>query len=448
MSSWPLRWKIAWYAAALGVVATIAGATTTWLVMHFSEIAALDRRMAAEANETQAAIARANEISTVARSLAGIAARDRLIEVTGPDGRTVYRSPALGFRTLNDALESPHNGKVGDKTYRIATFRRGNSVLYIAADLTEINRIGVDIVFGMFAAIPTVLLVVILGGRWVARQALGPVEAIREAAATISIHNLSQRLPEPAARDEIAGLVEVLNRTLDRLQSSFEQSIRFSADASHQLKTPISVLRAGIEEMLTDPSTPRKHRGRSEALLHQTHQLTSIAENLLLLARADAGRLALQPCRFNLREVLDGMCDDTRALAEPNGLMVKTEVASELPVIADRASTALIAQNLVENAVKFNQPGGTIRIAARRMDGEVEVTIGNNGDGIPEDRCASIFERFYRARCDNRIEGQGLGLSIARELARARGGDVSLLKSDSRWTEFRLSLPAASNGKR
>ncbi len=448
MSSWPLRWKIAWYAAALGVVATIAGATTTWLVMHFSEIAALDRRMAAEANETQAAIARANEISTVARSLAGIAARDRLIEVTGPNGRTVYRSPALGFRTLNDALESPHNGKVGDKTYRIATFRRGNSVLYIAADLTEINRIGVDIVFGMFAAIPTVLLVVILGGRWVARQALGPVEAIREAAATISIHNLSQRLPEPAARDEIAGLVEVLNRTLDRLQSSFEQSIRFSADASHQLKTPISVLRAGIEEMLTDPSTPRKHRGRSEALLHQTHQLTSIAENLLLLARADAGRLALQPCRFNLREVLDGMCDDTRALAEPNGLMVKTEVASELPVIADRASTALIAQNLVENAVKFNQPGGTIRIAARRMDGEVEVTIGNNGDGIPEDRCASIFERFYRARCDNRIEGQGLGLSIARELARARGGDVSLLKSDSRWTEFRLSLPAASNGKR
>jgi two-component system, OmpR family, heavy metal sensor histidine kinase CusS len=440
MKKWPLRWKIAWYAAALGVVATIAGAGTTWVAMHFLEVAALDRHLLNEAGKVEAAIdAVGTNDSAIWRNLSALVGRDHLLEIENKEGGVLYRSSDLESKSLSGG----HSLVLKGKKYRMVSKTRGNYTLRIAADLSEINRIGADIAWGMLAAIPTVLLVVTLGGRWIARQALGPVEAIRDAAARITIQNLSQRLPEPTASDEIAGLVGVLNHAFDRLQSSFEQSIRFSADASHQLKTPISVLRAGIEEMLTDASTPRKHRARSEELLHQIHQLTSIAENLLLLARADSGRLALQPCRFDLREVLDGICDDTRALAEPNDLKVETEVEPKLPVMADRASTALITQNLIENAVKFNQPGGTISIGARQVDGKVEVTIGNNGKGIPQGRRESIFERFYRARSDERVEGQGLGLSIARELARAQGGEVALLESDLGWTAFRLSLPAA-----
>jgi signal transduction histidine kinase len=444
MRRWPLRWKIAWYAAALGVIATIAGAVTTWLVMHFAEIRALDRRMLLEAKQVGAAIGdgQTND-SQISSILAGVAGRGSLLQIEGKDGRIVYRSPGLQGASLDDGNQNVHRIAFQGKSYRVINHASDNSTLRLAADLAEIDKIGIDIVFGMFAAVPTVLLVVIIGGRWIAHQALGPVEAIRDAAARITIQNLSQRLPEPEAADEISGLVGVLNHAFDRLQSSFEQSIRFSADASHRLKTPISVLRAGIEEMLRDASTPRKHRARSEELLHQIHQLTSVAENLLLLARADSGRLSLQPCRFDLREVLDGMCDDTRALAEPVGLSVKTDVTLQLPVVADRASTALIGQNLMENAVKFNQPGGTITIKARQVDGHVEVTIGNNGSGIPAERLESIFERFHRARDDGRVEGQGLGLSIARELARAQGGEVTLLKSDATWTEFRFSLPAA-----
>ncbi len=114
-----------------------------------------------------------------------------------------------------------------------------------------------------------------------------------------------------------------------------------------------------------------------------------------------------------------------------------------MPVLADRASTALITQNLVENAVKFNCPCGVIAIAAQRTDGKVKVTIGNNGRGIPAELGSNVFERFGRARPDGRIEGQGLGLSVARELARAQGGDVILLTSDQTWTQFELRLPAA-----
>ena len=346
MKRWPLRWKLALYAAALAVAATLAGAATTWTI-----------------------------------------------------------------------------------------------ILSIDAEMKQVNRIGWDILFGMLGAIPTVLIVIAIGGRWVAKQALAPVEAISQAAGQITVKNLDQRLPVPATADEIAELVTVLNTTLDRLQRSFEQSVRFSAEASHHLKTPLSVLRAGIEEILMDPDTPAKQQSRADALLHQIHQLTSIAENLLLLARADAGRLELHQERFDLSEVLRGMCEDATTMAEGGGLEVEAKLPPELPVMADRRAISLIVQNLLENAIKYNQPEGCICIFAGAANGEAEVTVKNNGEPIPPERAPHIFERFYRARADARISGQGLGLSIAAELAKAHGGRLELVRSDREWTEFRLTLP-------
>ena len=346
MKRWPLRWKLALYAAALAVVATLAGAATTWTI-----------------------------------------------------------------------------------------------ILSLDPEMKQVNRVGWDILLGMLGAIPTVLIVIAIGGRWVAQQALAPVEAISQAAARITVQNMDQRLPVPETADEIAELIAILNAMLDRLQRSFEQSIRFSAEASHHLKTPLSVLRAGIEEILTDPDTPAKQQARADALLHQIHQLTSIAENLLLLARADAGRLELHRERFDLSEVLRGMCEDASAMAEAEGLEVEAKLPPELPVAADRRAISLIVQNLLENAIKYNEPDGCISIFARAVDDGIEVTVKNNGEPIPPQRAPHIFERFYRARSDARIAGQGLGLTLACELAKAHGGGLDLVRSDREWTEFRLSLP-------
>jgi two-component system heavy metal sensor histidine kinase CusS len=323
----------------------------------------------------------------------------------------------------------------------MGTFHRGPLTLHVGADLKEVNQVGRDIIFGMFGAIPTVLVVVAIGGRWVARQALGPVEEIRQAAARISPQHLDERLPVPPAKDEIAGLVSVLNETFEHLQRSFEQSIRFSADASHHLKTPLAVLRAGIEEILTDPKSSAIQQARANALLDQVHHLTSVSENLLLLARADAGRLDLERREFDLREVLDGACDDARTLAEPRGIKVETDMPDHLPIVGDPFAISLIVQNLIDNAIKYNQRGGCIRLMAQARDGQVELAVANKGEPIPKERADQIFERFYRARSNQRAPGQGLGLSIARELAIAHGGQLSLARSDPDWTEFRLTLP-------
>jgi len=441
MRRWPLRWKLALSAAALAVVATLAGAMTTWTLMRFSEIAALDRTLQRDAQEFFAGAKSSTDGRAIQEKLAPLLMSDRVVELRTADGALLYRSPVLSGKGLDDGIEKIHNRKIVGRSLRVGEFRDDGLSLRVGAGLAAIHQIGWDIALGMFGAIPTVLIVITIGGRWVARKALAPVEAITQAASRITVQNLAQRLPVPPADDEIAELISVLNATFDRLQRSFEQSVRFSAEASHHLKTPISVLRAGVEEILTDPDTPAKQQTRADALLHQVHQLTSIAENLLLLARADAGRLDLHREQFDLSEVLEGMCDDARALAEAQGLEVEAKLPPELPLVADRRAVSLIVQNLVENAIKYNEPEGSICIYARAVEGEAEVTVKNNGEPIPPERAPHIFERFYRARSDGRISGQGLGLSVASELAKAHGGELELVRSDREWTEFRLLLP-------
>ena len=181
--------------------------------------------------------------------------------------------PACASRFPSDGIKEFHTRKIGKRSIRMGEFSQDGLTLRVGADLKEINQIGRDIMRGMLAAIPTVLLVIFIGGRWVASKAIAPVEEIRQAAARITAQRLDQRLPVPPTGDEIAGLIEVLNAAFDRLQRSFEQSSRFSADASHHLKTPIAVLRAGIEEIMADPENSLHTQATAEGLLHRIHQL-------------------------------------------------------------------------------------------------------------------------------------------------------------------------------
>lgn len=448
MKKWPLRWKLALYSAILAVVATLAGAITTWSVMRFAELATFDRRLTMDAHEFFRDVEHfeggfANNQRQFKEIFVPLALRNRLVEVTDATGKMVYLSPGLRQPFPKDGPKSFHNHRIGGRNIRSGEFSENGLTLRVGADLMEINQVGHDIFLAMLAAIPTVLLVIVIGGRWVASKALAPVDEIRQAAMGITAQRLDQRLPVPPTNDEIAGLIQVLNATFERLQRSFEQSVRFSADASHHLKTPIAVLRAGVEEILADADCSESTQARAEGLLHRIHQLTSVVDNLLLLARADAGRLHLCKDEFDLSEVLEGVLDDAEALAEPLNLTVEADVPKHLTLRADRVFVGMIAQNLLENAVKYNAPGGRIKVVARAVNGDVEMTIGNTGECIPADRTVQLFERFYRVRGGERVAGHGLGLSTARELARAHGGDVELVRSDDGWTEMRVRLPQA-----
>ena len=446
MKNWPLRWKIALYSASLAIAATLAGATTTWFIMRHAEIGAFDRRLTTDAEEFFRDVehfeaGRKNNELVFNEILVPLSLRKHLVEVTDASDTVVYLSSRLRHPFPRDGIKEFHYQKIDGQNIRLAEFSENGLTLRAGDNLKEINQIGRDIFLAMLGAIPTVLLVTLVGSAWVASKAIAPVEEIRQAANRITARRLDQRLPVPPTKDEIAGLIEMLNATFERLQRSFEQSARFSADASHHLKTPIAILRADVEEILADVNCSESTQGRAEGLLHRIHHLSSVVENLLLLSRADAGRLELSQAKFELGEVLEGVLDDAHTLAEPLHLTVEANIPKHLRLKADPTFVAMIAQNLVENAVKYNIAGGRIRVEARAVNGEVEMTIGNTGDGIPNERAALLFERFCRGRDAARVPGHGLGLSIARELARAHGGNVELVRSDRNWTEMRVRLP-------
>src|SRR6266446_2583640 len=298
MKKWPLRWKLAVYAGWFALAATLAGAVTTWSVMRYAELAAFDRLLTTQAHEffrdvENFAGGPINNRRVFKEIFVPLALRDRLVEVRDATGKLLYLSPRLATPFPKDGIKRFHIQNIDGRKVRFAEFTENGLTLRVGADLKEINQFAHDIFVGMLAAIPTVLLVIVIGGRWVASKALAPIDEIRQAAKGITAQRLHQRLPVPPTNDEIAGLIEVINATFERLQRSFEQSVRFSADASHHLKTPIAVLRAGVEEILADAECSATTKDRAEGLLHRIHQLTSVVDNLLLLARADAGRLQL-----------------------------------------------------------------------------------------------------------------------------------------------------------
>jgi signal transduction histidine kinase len=172
--------------------------------------------------------------------------------------------------------------------------------------------------------------------------------------------------------------------------------------------------------------------------LQQTRRLSSVAENLLLLSRADTGRLNLRQSHFDLRNLLEASLEDARILGLERGLQVTANLPETLPMSGDRHMISMAVQSLVENAVKYNRPHGKVLVSAEKIERGVSICIGNTGEKIPAERAPHIFERFYRVRGNEQTPGHGLGLSIARELARAHGGDLTLVESREDWTEFCL----------
>lgn len=220
-----------------------------------------------------------------------------------------------------------------------------------------------------------------------------------------------------------------------------ERSTRYSADASHQLKSPVTVLRCGLEALLAREGFKPEVYEQFSAMLHQTHRLTGVIDDLLLLSRMDAGHLQIASTPVNLSEIVDEWLDDLSALPDSPDVKIEKEFAADLFVAGEKRYTSLIVQNLLENARKYNRSGGLIRVYAHRNATGVVLTIGNTGRTIPSDE--NIFERFHHRSTPSAASGHGIGLNLARELARLHGGDLRLIRSENDWTEFEVCFPAA-----
>lgn len=259
---------------------------------------------------------------------------------------------------------------------------------------------------------------------------------------------ISARLAAPvrelaAVSAENRVLRERAEMALEITSAELQRTARFSADASHQLKTPVAVLRAGLDELLSRDEIDGEVREELSMLVHQTFRLTSIIEDLLLLSRLDSGRLQLSVSPVNLTHVIETCVDDLLLLHDTPAPEVQADVPPALHIAGEKRYTMLIVQNLLDNARKYGRPGSPIRIAAREEDGVVVLTVANSGPPIPRASWEHIFERFHRGTMGENIPGHGLGLNLARELARLHGGDLRLLGSDESATEFEVRFRPA-----
>jgi signal transduction histidine kinase len=237
---------------------------------------------------------------------------------------------------------------------------------------------------------------------------------------------------------------------LERTSKELQRSARFSANTSHQLKTPVTVLRAGLEELRAHENLTAEGREEVAALIHQTFRITSIIEDLLLLSQMDAGRLQINFGSVDLTHLIQAQLDDLSALPDDADVEVESD-CPPMQIAGEKHYVALILQNLLENARKYNRPGGRIRIRCREEGAWAVLTIANTGRSIPQPAREHIFERFHRGAVQEDVTGHGLGLNLARELARLHGGDLRLIRSDENWTEFevrfRPARQAAMNAK-
>lgn len=280
--------------------------------------------------------------------------------------------------------------------------------------------------------------------RW---QILGAGAALL-IAGFVASHFISKRLSAPVEKlavdsEENRARRKRVEAALASTHQELERSTRFSADASHQLKTPVTVLRAGLEGLLGRDNFPPEVYEELSSLHHQTYRLTGVIDDLLLLSRMDAGRLQIEFNPVNLTTLIEEWLEDLNALPDPLELDVKTHVPPALFISGEKRYTSLILQNLLENARKYNRPGGRIHVSARIDDGWTLLTVGNTGPAIPLEMQDQIFERFSRGPNGANVAGHGLGLNLARELVRLHGGELRLVTSSEKWTEFEVRFRGA-----
>jgi heavy metal sensor kinase len=296
----------------------------------------------------------------------------------------------------------------------------------------------------IFATAPLFLVIAAFGGHWMSRRALDPVDQMTQAARSIGAQDLAKRLAVPPTRDQLARLAETLNAMLARLESAFRKITQFTADASHELRTPVAVMRTSAEIALRKSRGEAEYRETLSQILHETDRLSQLIENLLSVARADSGAASMQMERTNVGALLAEACEKSRLLADQKGVALSRNGASgPVWMQADPDSIERLFFILLDNAVKYTPSGGQVDVKLGSDNGFAIVEIRDNGIGISTEDMPHIFDRFYRAdRVRTREHGgAGLGLAIGKWIAEAHGGEIRVESEPAKGSLFQVRIP-------
>jgi signal transduction histidine kinase len=351
------------------------------------------------------------------------------------DLKKLFTSP--GSRSIFTTLEMGPN----HSPYRMISYRstdrggisgRPSYVLQIAVPATLLEQSRTGLLTFFFIGIPLTLLISALGGLFLSQRALKPVATIIEKIHNLNVNNLTERLPLPPTRDEIRELSLAFNELLERLERAFQSQERFIADASHELKTPIAILRGELDLLKIQSPSPEKLKEFFSTSASELNYLGRILEDLLTLARVEAGAASLVIETVRLDEILIELVA-TRPLVQINLFGENFEVKGDAVLLTS------LFKNLIDNALKFSEPGTKVEVILKNEGDRVSVRVSNQGDPIPAERVKNIFERFYRVPGTSK-PGAGLGLAIVKKIADAHGAQIRVASTPDGLTHFNVEM--------
>src|SRR6266566_3675543 len=292
-------------------------------------------------------------------------------------------------------------------------------------------------------AFPLIVGAAIGGGYLLMRNALRPMDEIATTAERITSRNLNERLPVIPSGDEVERLSISLNRMMERLEDAFHHINRFSADAAHEIRTPLAIIRGELENALQLPEISVELRETIGSALEEAERLSRIVEQLLEMSRLEAGEILVERTRFDFTEMTRTTVDQMRLLAEEKSLELRFESTKPVEFEGDPLRLKQIVVNLVDNAIKYTPPGGSVSVSTFPQDGRVVLEVADTGIGVPKEATSQIFDRFFRVdKARSRpLGGTGLGLAIVKSICTAYNGSVTVRSAEGTGAIFRIELP-------
>jgi heavy metal sensor kinase len=433
-----LRFRLTvWYAVVLAAGLSLFS-MLIWVSLRHRLMQEIDQDLEGRASRFE------RYFASESKEAAGDQLRDELQEFCQalPPSSYVELHGANGF-----AFHYPLNARDPETNVRTLrrpfTFQRERFDLEISAPVAEAEHTLDLLRLLLWSTIPVVIAIACIGGAWLSGRALKPVNDITSAALTISIENLAERLPVPPTGDELARLTEVLNTMFARLESAVKTLSQFVADASHELRTPLAVIRTTAELALRRARTPESYRESLQEVAAEAERMTRLVEELLILARNDSATVEMPLAAVDVRDVLADVCDEMRNLAGMRQIRIRSFFGDAAATVSgNRQALHRLFLVLLDNAVKFSPPGGEVILKVESSESQVAVSVQDFGAGISESDLPHIFTRFYGVDRSRAGGGHGLGLSLARSIARLHGASIDVHSTEGAGCTFQVNFAA------
>ncbi len=461
MRSFPIRTRLAvWYAVILAA-GLVLFSCTVWLALRhtlFADLSAtlvdhsrgLDKYLRIEDPDRLPGLA--HEIDEYSQSLP----QDHVLTVFDAEGQPIYSNAGVAAtslakrRELRDATK-PQTFRWKHRPYlgvnRTVALRNGTVRTFLAMSSEATDRAMELLGILLAITVPVFVLCAIGGGYWLSRRALVPVDKITERARNIGVSNLSERLPVPDTHDELQRLTETWNGMLERIEMAVSRISRFTADASHELRTPVAIIRLAAENALRRMRPEAEYRAALQRIQRESENMTLLIEDLLFLARADVQEPQAEHGAIELKSLVESACVDIMPLAVQKGVALAKKLSdSPITVLGDYSALRRMLLILLDNAIKYTPQEGRVSVVVERADGRAVLRVEDTGTGIPEEAKARLFQRFFRVDPSRNKEsgGYGLGLAIANAIVQQHHASIEVETKTGGGSIFSVSLPVAS----